>query len=202
MRLPLVLGAMSLVALASADRLIDIPTARKIPFEDVRYEFRSQPFSSGTFEQYLGLGVGKSFELDLRAMEERGQKQVGTFDFAYDLIAALPGVSPGISFGVQDGADRTVDGRRYYFATTYRDVLQVIGGSVKTDVTLGVQTGKLTSPFVGFSLPFSKHVYFIGEHNGYRISAGLEFRFTDRIAVRYYTRDKEMFLSLSASGRF
>ena len=202
MRLPLVLGAMSLVALASADRLIDIPTARKIPFEDVRYEFRSEPFSAGSFEQYLGLGIGKSFELDLRGVEERGQKQVGTFDFAYDLIAALPGVSPGISFGVQDGADRTADGRRYYFATTYRELLQVIGGNEKSDVTLGVQTGKLTSPFVGFSLPLSKQVFFVGEHNGYRISAGLELRLTNRIAVRYYTRGQQMFLSLSASGRF
>jgi len=193
---------LSLGAIASADRLIDIPTARKIPYDDFRYEFRSEPFVSGTFEQYLGLGIGKSFELDLRSMEQRGDRQVGTFDFAYDFIAAIPDVSPGISIGVQDAADRTIDGRRYYIATTYREALQVINESVKADITLGAQTGKISSPFVGFLLPFSKEVYLIGEHNGYRISAGFEIRPAPNMAFRFYTRGSNAMLSLSLSSRF
>ena len=202
MRLPALLCILSLGAIASADRLIDIPTARKIPFDDFRYEFRSEPFVAGSFEQYLGLGVGKSFELDLRSVEQRGDRQVGTFDFAYDFIAAIPNVSPGISVGVQDAADRTLDGRRYYVATTYREAMQVINESVKADITVGVQTGRLSSPFVGFLLPFSKEVFLIGEHNGYRISAGFEIRPAANLSVRYYTRGSSAMLSFSLSSRF
>jgi len=201
-RFPLVLFAVSLGSVASADRLIDIPTARKIPYEDYRYEFRAQPFAGGAFEQYLGVGVGKSFELDLRGIEQQGEKQIGTFDFAYDFIAAIPGVSPGISFGVQDGQNQTQDGRRFYGVTTFREPMQVINESVKADISLGFQVGKLTSPFVGVELPFSRLVYLVAEHSGYRLSAGLELRPAPNLVLRYVDRGNQMLVSLSVSSRF
>lgn len=202
MRFAVLAFFMSIAAVSAADRLIDIPTARKIPFEEFRYEFRSQPFTGGSFEQYLGLGVGKSFELDLRGVEVAGEKQIATFDFAYDFIAAIPGLSPGISTGFQDIANRTADGRRFYVVTTYREPLQVIGDSVKVDVTVGVQVGRLTSPFVGVALPFSRQVFLVAEHSGFLISAGLELRLAPNIAIRYVCKGTQTLLSLSASTRF
>lgn len=202
MRFPLVVSLVTLGTVASADRLIDIPTARKIPYEDYRYEFRAQPFVGGAFEQYLGIGIGKSFELDLRGVEQQGEKQVGTFDFAYDFIAAIPGVSPGISFGVQDAQNQTDDGRRFYAVSTFREPLQVINESVKSDITVGFQVGRITSPFLGFELPFSRQIFFVAEHSGYRISAGLEIRPASNVVIRYVERGNQTLLSLSVSSRF
>jgi len=191
-----------LAAFASADRLIDIPTARKIVYLDFRYEFRAQPFAGGAYEHYLGIGVGKAFELDLRNVVPMAGRPEGTFDFAYDYIAAIPGASPGISMGVQDAANVTQDGRRFYAVTTYREPLDVINGSVNTDVTIGVQTGSLTSPFVGFLLPFSKQFFLVGEDSGFRVSAGIELRPANNVSIRFVTRGSTTLLSLSASSRF
>jgi len=189
-------------AIASADRLIDIPTATKILYDNFRYECRSDVASSGVFEHYLWLGIGKSFELDLRDVSPSDSQQKGTFDFAYDFIAAIPNTSPGISFGVQDGANTTADGRRYYFATTFRNQVDVIGGGSDLYLTLGAQFGKLNSPFVGVSMPLSPQFALLAEHSGYRLSAGFEIRPVKPVALRLVQRGSKPMLSLSVAARF
>jgi len=199
----LTLASLSVVASSAfADELIDIPTARKISFEDVRYEFRFEPDLRGSNQQYLGIGVGKSFELDLRDIHNTGVAPVGTFDVSYNFIAALPGLAPGFACGVQDAANLTADGRRYYFVTTFRNEMDDIPGNVYTDLTLGFQTGSLTSPFVGVSMPFSKTFYLLAEDSGFRVSAGFELRPLPRVSVRFVVRNSQSLLSLSASGKF
>ena len=189
-------------ALASADQLIDIPTARKIQLDDVRYEFRSSPYPGGSVQHFLGIGVGQSFELDMRDVWNAGTKPAGTFDFSYNLLSAIPGISPGISFGVQDAANLTTDGRRFYAVTTFRNDLDELPGNLYEDVTVGVQFGSLNSPFVGVALPVSKQVYLIAEHSGFRLSAGVEFRVLPHLAFRLITRDQETLLSLSGTVKF
>jgi len=199
----LLLASFSVIAsTAFADDLIDIPTARKITFEDVRYEFRVQPDLRGDNQQFLGIGIGKSFELDLRDIHTALTAPVGTFDFAYSYIAALPGLSPGISFGVQDAANLTQDGRRFYGVMTFRNEMDNIPGNVYTDVSLGFQVGSLTSPFVGVSMPFSKTFYLLAEGSGFRVSGGIELRPSSRVNIRFLIRNNEPLLSLSAAGKF
>jgi len=191
-----------LVAMASADQLIDIPTARKVPFDDFRYEFRASPTSHGDVAHYLGIGLGPSFELDLREITNAGTNPVGTFDFSYSYLTPIPGLAPGISFGVQDAANLTSDGRRFYAVTTLRNEMDEIPGNVYADITLGFQVGSLTSPFVGVSLPFSKTFYAIAEHSGFRLSSGVEFRPAPQVALRFISRDRETLISLSAMLKF
>ncbi len=202
MRVQFAVGLFALCAFAQADRLIDIPTARKIPFGKFRYEFRSEPFTGGSNEHYLGLGITTAFELDLRCFQTSGEKQLGTFDGSYAFIAAIPGISPGISLGFQDGLDKTEDGRRIYLATTFREPLQVGNDTIRADVTFGVQTGRFTSPFVGFTLPFGRQLYLVGEHNGARITAGIELRLAQNVVVRYLSRGSQTLITLSASTVF
>lgn len=188
---------------AIADDLIDIPTARKINFEDVRYEFRVQPDLRGDNQQFLGIGIGTSLELDLRDIHTAALAPVGTFDFAYNLLPAFPGgIAPGISFGVQDAANLTPDGRRFYAVTTVRNSMDDIPGNVYMDVTLGFQVGSLTSPFVGISMPFAKTFYLLAEDNGFRVSAGFELRPIPRVNVRFIVRGNQPLLSLSAAAKF
>jgi len=197
-----VLSLAMLGTIASADQLIDIPTARKILFEDFRYEFRAEPVVGGQLQHFLGLGIGKSFELDLRDIENPGVRSVSTFDFSYNYVPALPGISPGISFGVQDASNTTLDGRRFYAVTTFRNTMDDIAGNVYADITLGFQVGSLTSPFVGVSVPFSQNFYVIAEDSGFRVSAGAEFRPSPRLAIRFVVREQRTLLSLSATSRF
>ena len=188
--------------MAFADELIDIPTARKLQLDDVRYEFRGSPYAGGSIQQFLGVGVGQSFELDLRDVRNAGTHSAGTFDFSYNLLSAIPGISPGISFGIQDAANLTSDGRRFYAVATLRNDLDELPGNLYEDVTLGVQFGSLNSPFVGIALPVSKQMYLIAEHSGFRLSAGVEFRPLPHVAFRIITRDRETMLSLSGTVKF
>jgi len=202
MRLLTVVSLTLLGAIASADELIDIPTARKIVFEDVKFEYRAQPTSHGDAQSYLGIGVGRSFELDLRDIRDAGTAPVGTFDFSYNYLAALPGLSPGLSFGVLDAANLTSDGRRFYAVTTFRNTMDEISGNVYADITLGMQVGSMTSPFVGVSVPFSPSIYLIAEDSGFRLSAGLEYRISSRVIFRVIDRNNQTLQSLRAAARF
>jgi hypothetical protein len=198
---------LAFLALASssalADDLIDIPTARKILFEDVRYEFRVDPDLRGSNQQFMGIGIGNSWELDLRDIHNPATAPVGTFDLAYNLLSAFPGgIAPGISFGVQDAANLTQDGRRFYAVTTLRNSMDELPGNVYCDVTLGFQIGSLTSPFVGVSMPFSKTLYLLAEDSGFRLSSGFEFRPIPRVSARIIFRANQTLLSLSATGKF
>ena len=202
MRLVPVLFLLLVATIASADQLIDVPTARKIPFLDVRYEFRAQPISSGYTSQFLGVGIGPSFELDIRDRVTPGFHSVGTVDFSYNVITNLPGISPGISLGVQDATNLTPEGRRFYAVTTFRNELDDLPGNLYADVTLGVQFGSLSSPFLGVSVPFSEKFYLIAEHSGYRVSGGFEVRPAPHIAIRWVAQEGSSFVSLSAMTKF
>ena len=165
-----------LAAVAPADRLITIPTGRKLPYGTVRYEFRYQPFEGGTQENLLGLGISTAFDMEIRTDRGIGESTTGTFDIAYNLIAALPGLSPGISFGVQDALDHTPDGRRFFGVVTFREPFSTINGDFPADITVGVMGAKKVTPIVGVEVPFSKEVHLLVEHNGLRIASGMEFR--------------------------
>lgn len=189
-------------ALAMADELIDIPTARKIVFDDFRFEYRMEPFAGGDQQQFLGLGLGPSFELDFRDIQDSDVAPRATFDFSYNYLAAIPGISPGVSIGIQDAANQTSDGRRLYAVTTFRETMDEIPGNVYTDITVGFQAGSLTSAFAGVAMPFSTNLYLLAEDSGFRLSAGLEYRLSHRITFRLIDRENETLLSLSASGKF
>ena len=200
----LAVSCLSLVCgIAFADELIDIPTARKIATEDFRYEFRAQPITKGDMQHFLGIGLGKSFELDIREVQDYGMSPVTSFDFSYNFMAAFPGGEiPGISLGVQDGSNLTQDGRRFFAVTTFRNTMDEIAGSVYADITLGFQVGSKTSPFVGVAVPFAPSVYLLAEDSGFRLNTGIEFRPSARMSLRFIVRNQETLLSLSASGRF
>ncbi len=189
-------------ATAFADQLIDIPTARLIVFEDFRYELRSAPYAGGDQQQYLALGVGKSWELDLRDIQNSETASRGTFDLQYCLLQALPDISPAVSFGVQDGANETMDGRRFYAVTTFRESLDDVGSNAYADITLGYQSGSLDGMFAGVKVPLTTNFAVLGEDSGFRLSAGFEYRPTRNVTLRWITRDQQTLLSLSAVGRF
>ncbi|AIE84288.1 hypothetical protein [Fimbriimonas ginsengisoli] len=202
MRRAFVLTLIASAAIGHADRLITIPTARKLPYRTVRYEFRGEPKQIGERENLIGLGIGTAFDMELRLDQEPGERAVDTFDFAYNYISAIPGLTPGLSLGVQDAVDRTADGRRFFGAATFREPFTTINGDVPADITLGVFAGRHWSPFVGVSIPFSKEFHLLVEHNGFRISSGIEYQVSSLLNLRAQVRDHQTLLSLQLTRRF
>src|SRR5688500_405803 len=107
MRTWIVLGLAALCAVASADRLIYIPTARKIPFRTFRYELRAEPRVQGEMEHYLGVGLTTSWELEVRSQNLGLPTAQTTFDLTYNYLSPLTNLTPGFSIGVQDVINKT-----------------------------------------------------------------------------------------------
>ena len=202
MRLQIVLGLALLASCASADQLIDIPTGRKIPTDDFRYEVRASPYSHGDVQHFLGIGVGPSMEFDFREMLTTGSHPIATGDFAFNILSAVPSLAPGFSVGVQDAANLTPDGRRFYAVTTFRNELDELSGNLYADITVGMQFGSLSSPFVGAAVPLGEKIYLIAEHSGFRLSTGLELRPLPKVVFRVISRNQKTLLSLSALVKF
>jgi hypothetical protein len=187
--------------IAHADRLISIPTARKLPFGTVSFEGMSE-VRGRTVEHYLDVGIGTSFELEAHSQRWLSGPTVGTFDVDYSYLAPIPDLAPGISLGVQDALDRTVQRRRYYAAITFRNIFETSDGEVPADITLGAFLGHQSGAFVGVALPFSKAVWLLAEHDGYRISSGLELRPTAWASARLIFRDQQTLFDLKLVHRF
>jgi len=184
MRRTAVFALLAFVAIGRADRLITIPTARKIPFETVRYEFRAEPPADGQTENLLGFGITNSFDGEIRTFQDRNGKAITTGDFSYNYISPIAGFTPGFSAGFQDVADQTSTGRRFFFAATFRQMLTTIDGDAPSDITIGLFGARHSTPFVGIQLPFSKDFHLLAEHDGSHISTGFEYRANSFLNLR------------------
>lgn len=194
---------LGLVGVSHADRLLTVPTGRKLPFRTVRYEFRAESTRRGFEENLLAVGIGTAFEFEARtSFRPSDSLTVGTFDVAYNIIAPIPDLSPGLSVGVQDVLNRTEDQRQAYFAATFRPGVPTPSGEAIADISIGILQGRYTHPFVGVSLPVFKEVRLIAEHNGYRPSAAIELRPVRNAALRMQFTQAGPILGLQLYRRF
>ena len=157
---------------------------------------------SGTRDRYFAYAPLTGIEFGLRQRMRPGESGHTTFDFAYNLIAPVASLSPGISVGMLDGLNETPDGRRTYIAFTFRQLLDVGDKGANGEATMGVQFGHINSGFVGVSLPLSTNARFLVEHNGVRISTGFELAFARTARARVITQEGTLLLGLNLSHRF
>jgi uncharacterized membrane protein len=199
--LAFVLGLLS--SFASADRLIYIPTARKIPYRTFKYELRAEPRVQGEMEHYLGIGVTPFWEVEIRSQNLQLDRPTGTFDLTYNYLSPFTNLTPGISIGVQDVLDKTAEGQKPFVAVTFREGFFTIGGEVPADLTLGVSVvRRRIYPFLGASIPFSKDVRLLAEHDGFRISVAAEVRPIRPLALRFIVRERGALLGFVFQNRF
>ncbi len=161
-----------LAPLTRADRLITVPTARKLLDGSVRLESLRQFGAGGYGTDYLAVGLGPSFEAEARLLERAGRDPRLTGDLTYNVIAPLTGFSPGLAFGVQDIAAATHTGPRAFACATIRNGFD--HGNVPFDVTSGLFVGRRTSPYVGVSVPVYRWLRLLAENDGYEGQAALE----------------------------
>jgi hypothetical protein len=195
-------AAAALSPFAQADRLLFIPTARKLP----NWTFRAEGFyNPGAVQWQIGyayLALPPNYELEFR--DERfgataGNKGQGgaTFDFTYNVVSPISDIAPGLAFGVQDALGTTPDGRRFFAAISTNTSMDTdLSHRLYIQTTLGVFAGKRTSPFLGESVPFGTSLRLLLEHNGYRPALGLELKPLRDLAFRYLIRDTAGYFSV------
>ncbi|MBS1702212.1 MAG: hypothetical protein JST12_11165 [Armatimonadetes bacterium] len=191
-----------MVASAFADRVIDVPTGHTLPQYTFEYSFLESTNEKGSRDRYMVYSPLKGVEVGLRQRFRPNENGHTTADFSYNVVNPISSVSPGISVGMLDAMDQTVDGRRTYIAFTFRELLQVGERGEHGEATLGVQFGHLNSGFVGVTLPLGERFQLLTEHNGNRISAGFEIEPSADIRARVVTQDGTLLFGLNLSRRF
>lgn len=203
MRRTAVLVALMIAGGASADRLVNAPRGGKLAYGIARAEWLFEPTIRNNNYLYLGLGLTTAFDVEIRSERINGEEPEITFDVGYNVTAPITDLAPGISLGVQDMLDKTRDGRRFYFAfTDRRSARDSLLGGVAVELTLGFLVGSRNSAFVSASLPFSEHARLLAEHDGFRITSGLELRPTDDVAFRVLFRENETLVGVQSRVRF
>jgi hypothetical protein len=190
---------------AVADREITIPVGRKLTYRNVRFEFQDDLRGKGPKSALLAAGLTAELEIELHSFRQAllgRDRSWQTADFAFVPAGPIADLSPGFSFGVQDIADKTELGVRFYAAITFRTDISLEGGDQPGDLTLGGYFGKHGSGFIGASLPLTPQLRFIVEHANGEIGGGIELRPRGPFAFRYATRGKQTYASLRLTWRF
>lgn len=189
-------------AVAFGDRVIDVPIGRSLRMGTFQISDLEGMNQSGARDRYFAYAPLIGLEFAVRQRMRPGESGHTTVDFAYNFVAPVAGLSPGISVGVLDGLNETLDGRRAFIAVTFRELLDVGDKGANGEATLGLQFGSTNTAFVGVSLPLSNNLRFLAEHNGYRISTGFELAIDKSIKGRLFTQDGTLLLGLNLSHRF
>jgi hypothetical protein len=189
-------------AMAHADRVISMPTGRKIPFGVVQLEYAGDIRNSGAFESYFGVGASPEIELEVRYRQLASGKRTAGVSVGYNLITPIPDLSPGITIGLQDVGNAGIDGRRVYLAFTNRMSVTAFDGDQYADLTFGIAVDDRVKPMLGFSLPLASSFRLLTEHDGRKLSAGVEVRPARTLSARYFVSGSDNFLGLGFTHRF
>jgi hypothetical protein len=188
---------------AMGDPLVDIPTARKLTYGTYQIELAGQFTDSQEQLAWFNAGVGKSLEATIET-QRFGREAVKTSeDLMYSVIAAIPGLSPGLAFGVQDFANTSQDGRRLYGVITFRDPTETFEGQIPLDLSIGTyyRRGQFY-PFAGLSLPLSHKFKVFGEYDGFRPVGGIEFKSSQSLSFRLMARGPNTLADVLWTSRF
>lgn len=193
----LVLLPLVLAPLARADRLISVPTARKLLDGSIRLESLRRFGRGGEATDYLAAGLGPSWEAEARYFERPGS---ATLDLAYNVVSPFTGLAPGFALGVQDVAGQTRPGVRAFACATLRN--EFGRGNVPFDVTTGLFVGHRITLYVGASVPVYPWLRLLAEHDGYDGQAALEALPLRGFRLRLVARAGSLAGSVGYTARF
>lgn len=199
MRAPFALSVLVLAAGAQADRLITIPTAKKLTDGSLRLETVQSLQDHGSQFNYAAFGLGQYFEGEIRTEKYSGHDFHATADFTYNFVSPLAGLTPGLAFGLQDIAGTTRTGRRAFACATFREESDT---GLYSDLTLGAFLGSHSGLMVGFDFPLTNAFHLIADYNADRAQAGFEARPFRNFAARFIVRDNEPMASLTYRMKF
>lgn len=201
-RSALLLSLLAVPLFSHADRLIFTPLGQKIPHNKAKLEFLSVPSRDVAFG-WVGVGVTNQFELELSGESYDSDKIDFGVNLSFNYISPIVDISPGISLGFQDITNNTADGRSAYLAVTYHfGNIGEFNQNEPTIFTLGLSSRDQGFAFFNFALPLSEQFRIVGEHDSFRITAGLEVRPFEDASLKFLFRDGSPMVGMSFSRRF
>ncbi|MBN9502211.1 MAG: hypothetical protein BGO01_19205 [Armatimonadetes bacterium 55-13] len=188
---------------ASADRLITIPTGSKIRLNTVRVESLWEQSRSRTQKNYVGFGVTDGIDMEVFTEKYEGKNIRTSFDVSYNYIPPIVGIGPGISFGIKDFLNVSRDGRRMFLAiTTKEGYADSVTAQIPAEITIGGYFGSVNAPFIGAMLPFTDRVRFLAEFNGKHLEAGLDIRPLRNLGLRAIFDNKDVLVGAQFTFRY
>ncbi len=192
----------ALCTLSFADRLILIPTGKKILSGGMRYEVLTIVGKDTTLG-WIGTGLGQSYDFEITGESYDSNRVVNGVDFSYNYTVPVIDFAPGISFGVQDAANVTRRGRNTYIAVTYRfGNFGEHNQDVPTELTFGFWTRENGLMFFGASLPLSEPLTLLVEHDSDIMTAGIEVSPFKGGAFRMLFHERETLVGLRFFAAF
>lgn len=190
--------------MAHADRLLFIPRGGKIPFGTARGEFMFQPSQPGSSYYFLGVGLTTFIDAEVESDQLKDEKNFTQLNLDFNVNAPIPGLAPGISFGLLDATNQSPVGRRAYMAVSFQDNggEGPLAGGAAVETTVGVSTGRTTHLFIGASLPVNDQFRFMIEDDGTRVNTGAEFKTSFGAYFRLVFREDQTLLSVGSTLRF
>lgn len=202
MRTPFVFALILAAAAARADRDISVPKGHKILDGDFRLDYLGSSGEKPAMA-WLGTGIMKAFEADLQLVRTNSERWTGTFEFSYNFAPPIIDVSPGLSFGIVDGLNKTLGGRAAYVALTFYYGNQgELNQDVPTEATLGLWTRKSGLGFFSLRLPFAEQFSLIAEHDSDRLAAGFELRPVKGLSAKMVFETGRTLMGLTLNHRF
>jgi hypothetical protein len=195
-------AALLIATSALADRLILIPTGKKLLTESFQLEIltdRSRDITMGWF----GTGLGQSFDFEVTGESFDDNRLVASVDFSYNYTVPVVDFIPGVSFGVQDAMNVTDRGRNVYLAVTHRfGNVGELNQDIPTELTYGFWTREGGLVFAGVSLPFSHTLQLLAEHDSDNLTAGVQIKPHEGVSFRALFRQNQVMVSLRVQSRF
>ena len=195
-------AALLVATTAFADRLILIPTGKKLLSETFQLEVltdRSRDITMGWF----GTGLGQSFDFEVTGESFNDNRMVNSVDFSYNYTVPVIDFIPGISFGVQDAMNVTDRGRNVYLAVTHRyGNSGELNQDIPTELTFGFWSREGGLAFGGVMLPFSQTLQMLAEHDSDNFTAGVQIKPHEGVSFRALFRQNQVMVSLRVQSRF
>lgn len=176
-------------SLCFADRIVFIPTGKKIFTKEVKIDFLNFTAPDETYG-WLSYGINPDFEISLTGQNINSHSIITSVDASYHYLPALIDISPAVAVGVIDAFGVTQTGTIGYLAFTFEfGNWGNLNQDVPTEFTLGFWTRSEGFLFAGARLPFSEQVWIFAEHDSASITAGLEYSPSPEIKGRVLFRD-------------
>lgn len=184
MRLPFLVAALGLASLAHADRLMHVPTAVKIRYDQVRLEHEWDLHTPQLRRSYAAIGLTRDLEAELQ-WTSNDTRHLGTANLMYQYIVPIVDTAPGLCVGVLDLMDKTPERRMYYIAITQRLGQDgEFNSHSPVEMTLGFGFGPRNGVFAGVSLPFTWQFRLMAEHDIREPRMGFEYKTHQGLAAR------------------
>jgi hypothetical protein len=163
-----------------------------------------QPSQPGSSYYFVGIGLTTFIDAEVESNQLRDEKNFTQLNLDFNLNAPIPGLAPGISFGVLDATDQSPQGRREYMAISVQDNGGggIMSGNAAVETTFGVSVGRTTHFFIGASLPVNDQFRFMVEDDGTEVNTGAEFKTGFGPYFRLVFREDHALLSVGSTTHF